>query len=266
MADNYLKELFIDEAKPALSRHGSGSGGGGAPVITDFSYFCCYNIRADVLSQFDTSKGEIFDSMFMGWSDYGGDEPIPTIDTSNGTDFSGMFSEGWSITVIPPINTSKGKDFKSMFRDCDQITEIPELDTSNGVYFSNMFNGCTSLVTIPKLDARSMDGYNILNMFAGCEALENLYLYNIKCPIDLTDCVSLSVDSLVHTAKELVRRDGSPKNFYIGRENEAKIANVYCKIVDFTTEKLDMVLCESTDEGAITLDNYLDLKGWRFTY
>ena len=48
----------------------------------------------------------------------------------------------------------------------------------------------------------------------------------------------------------------------IGSANLEKIAGLYCRITDDTHEKKPMELCESTDEGAMTLHNYASEKNW----
>jgi hypothetical protein len=71
----------------------------------------------------------------------------------------------------------------------------------------------------------------------------------------------LTVDSLVGIIQELVNVNAS-KTLTIGAANLAKLNGLYCKVIDDTTEKITMELCESTDEGAITLKEYAALKRW----
>ena len=49
----------------------------------------------------------------------------------------------------------------------------------------------------------------------------------------------------------------------MGGTNLAKIADLYCKVTDDANEKKPMELCESTDEGAMTLTAYAALKNWQ---
>ena len=177
-----------------------------------------------------------------------------------------MFYFCHEITTIPELDTSNGTDFSGMFRECKKITSIPELDTSKGTGFDDMFYQCYALVTIPKLDLNNASSGNTINIFHYCKALTNLTLYNIREDIQIGSGTSwghlLTVDSLVHTIKELCTVT-STKTLTMGATNLAKIADLYCKITDDTNEKLTMELCESTDEGAMTLADYASLKGWQ---
>lgn len=102
-------------------------------------------------------------------------------------------------------------------------------------------------------------------MFAGCKKLTNLDLRNIKLNLQIGSGTSwghlLTVDSLVNTIKELVTQT-SYKTLTMGPTNLGKIANLYCKITDDTDPKKTMELCESTEEGAMTLKQYAQLKKW----
>ena len=188
---------------------------------------------------------------------------IPEIDTSNGTTFMSMFCECQNLTTIPKIDTSIGTTCYYMFYKCQNLTTIPEIDTSNTTTFENMFYECQNLTTIPKLD--TSNGKSFVKMFYGCSELTNLSLYNIKKTIQIGSGTSwghlLTVDSLVHTIKELCTVSSS-QILTIGSANLGKITNLYCKITDDTTEKKEMELCESTDEGAITLFDYALSKNW----
>ena len=102
-------------------------------------------------------------------------------------------------------------------------------------------------------------------MFNGCANLTNLDLRNIKVSLQIGSGTSwghlLIVDSLVNTIKELVTQT-SYKTLTMGTANREKIANLYCKIIDNTDPKKTMELCESTEEGAMTLTDYAQLKKW----
>ena len=209
---------------------------------------------------FDIADAESFKNFYSSSS---GIVTIPELDTSKGVIFSRMFYDCVDLTSIPELDTSKGLDFNNMFSGCRSLTSIPELDTSKGLDFSSMFNSSSSLTSIPKLDIST--GTSFSTMFAGCTALTNLYLYNIRKAITIGYGTSfgtlLTVDSLVHTIKELCKVTSSTR-LTMGTVNKAKIASLYCKVIDDTTEKIDMELCESTDAGAITIEEYAALKGW----
>lgn len=261
-------------------------GGGEELVITDFSYFCYKGYRVNVIDKIDTSKGTKFNYMFYECSVTN----IPDFDTSSGTDFSYMFCQCTKLTSVPEIDTSNASYFSGMFVGCSSLTNIPELDFSKGTYFEslcsgcknltsfsvsgkfygrylrNMFSSCENLTTVSGLSLVSADqSSSLTGIFTNCYNLTNLYLYDIINTIQIGSGTSwghlLTVDSLVHTIKELRTRTSS-RILTIGSANLEKIANLYCRIIDDTSPKKTMELCESTDEGAMTLSDYASEKNW----
>ena len=214
------------------------------------------------IPELDTSNGTTFNAMFNNCKTL---TSIPELDTSNGTNFGYMFSDCSALTAIPELDTSNGTNFIGMFSGCSALTAIPELDTSNGTNFDYMFRNCSNLTKIPKLDVNKVTSFN--TTFDGCAALTDLYLYNIRKAITIGSGTSyghlLTVESLVHTIKELCKVTSST-TLSMGSANLAKIEGLYCRILDDTTEKIEMELCESTDEGAMTLAEYASEKNWTF--
>ena len=49
---------------------------------------------------------------------------------------------------VPALNTANGTNFSSMFQNCYSLQSVPALNTANGTNFSNMFTGCSSLQSI----------------------------------------------------------------------------------------------------------------------
>lgn len=88
-------------------------------LITDFSDFCSYAKRINLL---------------------------PYLDTSNGTSFSGMFSNCRYINYlhkdVSQLDTRKGTKFYRMFYDCESLLSIPQIDTINGTDLSYLFSNC----------------------------------------------------------------------------------------------------------------------------
>lgn len=229
----------------------------GEKFIEMFAFSTAYNSQPPL---FDTSKGITFYSMFYNCQRI---QSIPLYDTSNGIRFDDMFYGCQVLTTIPELNVSKGVSFDGTFNGCKALTTVPDLNTSNGEDFETMFYNCTSLVAIPKLDLTK--ARTVSYMFYNCSALANLYLYNIRKTIQIGSDTSwghlLTVDSLVHTIKELCTVTKS-QTLTIGPANLEKIAGLYCRITDDTNEKKPMELCESTDEGAMTLSDYASEKNW----
>lgn len=173
------------------------------------------------------------------------------------------------------LDTSSGTNFQSMFAGCDQAEDFGELsDTSKGIDFNSMFAGCNKLTTPPSLDVRNA---NIMqDMFYYCIKLTNLNIKNIKVTLRIGSGSSwghlLTVDSLVNTIYEC-RDTGSTKTLTVGSANLSKLADVYVKLIDITDEmrtnddlideKKPFEVCESTDEGAMLITDYVGLKNWK---
>ena len=163
----------------------------------------------------------------------------------------------WETTSI------KFNDCTELFKNGKRLEYLDKLDFSETTNMSSMFDGCSSLTTIPQMDTSNVT--NMGSMFRGCRNLTNLDLRNIKINLQIGSARSwghlLTVDSLVNTIKELVTQT-SYSTLTMGTANLTKIANLYCKIIDDTDPKKTMELCESTEEGAMTLTDYAQLKKW----
>ena len=121
---------------------------------------------------------------------------MPLVDTSNTTNFSGMFKYCYSLSDVPLLNTSKGTNFNQMFNECSALKNVPQFDTSRATNCSNMFNKCTSLESVPLFDTSSVTNFSyafgdckslktlpqlntsnataVQNMFGGCQALTSI--------------------------------------------------------------------------------------------
>lgn len=146
-------------------------------------------------------------------------------------------------------------------------------DTSSVTNMSYMFYNCSNLTTIPQLDTSSVTNMN--NMFYNCSKLTECYLKNIKANLQVGSGISyghlLTVDSLLFLIKEL-RNTGSAKTLTVGSANLTKLADIYVKTITITDEmraedshideKLPFEVCESTDEGAMLITNYVTQKNW----
>ena len=185
--------------------------------------------------------------------------------------YQGLYTKRFCGT----LDTSSGTNFQSMFASCNQTEDFGELsDTSKGINFNSMFCACHKLTTPPSLDVRNA---NVLSdMFWYCVKLTNLNIKNIKVTLQIGSGSSwghlLTVDSLVNTIYEC-RDTGSTKTLTVGSANLAKLANVYVKLIDITDEmraeddlideKKPFEVCESTDEGAMLITDYVGLKNWK---
>lgn len=174
-----------------------------------------------------------------------------------------MFYECTVLKQLPDQMRVIGHSMNSTFYGCKALEHIAIIGTSKADSHYQTFYSCAVLHTITGLDLNMATIQS--SMFSGCAALENLTLYNIRKSLTIGSGTSwghlLTVDSLVHTIKELCAVT-STQTLTMGSANTAKIADLYCKITDDTSEKKPMELCESSDEGAMTLTAYALYKGW----
>lgn len=146
------------------------------------------------------------------------------------------------------------------------------INTGNITQFVGTFYGCSALTTTPELDVRN--GTTFTNMFSGCTNLTDIRLRNIKANLTVSNAL-LTVDSLVHLIYELRKTNSTIKTLSMGSANLKKLANVYVKRITITDEmraeddlidqKLPFVVCESTDEGAMLITNYVLSKYWKLS-
>jgi hypothetical protein len=141
-----------------------------------------------------------------------------------------------------------------------------------------MFDGCSKLTSAGVIDMRNAKyqpgSPSVTKMFEGCTALTDVQLKNIYTyGVDLSPCINLSLDSIICALKELRLSNRSTFNsFRLGPTNLSKIDNIYVKLIDVTEEmraeddlideKLPCEVCESTDEGAMLITDYVAQKGW----
>ena len=184
-----------------------------------------------------------------------------------------MFYECSSLTTVPSFDTSNVTNMSSIFRNCSSLTTVPAFDTSNVTNMTNMFYNCSSLTTVPELDMFKVSSAS--TMFGGCASLTNCFLRNIKCNLTIGSGTTygrlLTLESLLFMIKELIDT-GSKKTFTVGTANLEKLANIYVKTVEITDEmrtedpnidlKLPFETCESTDEGAKLITEYVGDKHW----
>ena len=239
--------------------------------VTDMSSMFDHCSKLTTIPQLDTSKVTNMSYMF----DYCSELPtIPQLETSKVTNIAYMFDYCSKLTTIPHLDTSKVTSMNSMFTSCSELTTIPQLDTSKASTMSYMFRYCSKLTTI--------HGLNLISnrstvMFDGCKNLTNLTLKNINYSLRIGYGTSygtlLTNESLINTFKELWDLTGSTsQTLTLSTTSKENIANIYVKLIEVTDEmraedeyidnKKPCVVCESTDEGAMTLTEYATSKNW----
>ncbi|MBO5312477.1 MAG: BspA family leucine-rich repeat surface protein [Clostridia bacterium] len=197
--------------------------------------------------------------------------PIKYADTSNATDMEGMFKGCSSLIAMPSLNTQKVLKMANMFAGCTALTAVASYDTRNVTVFSNMFGSCSSLTQIPKLDLRS--AVSVSGMLGGCKALKTVDIVNIRVSLQVASGSSyghlITQDSLLHLIKEVIKGDSAIK-LTVGAANLNKLAGVYVRLVDVTNAmraqddlidlKYPFEVCQSTDTGAMSIEEYASMK------
>ena len=152
---DYIKEAVVNCDKAYFQRWEN---------VNKVSYYNC-NILGD---RFDTSSFTSLD--------------VRTVDTSNVTNMSYMFSRCLSLTSldVSNFNTSNVTNMGEMFLSCSGLTslDVSNFNTSKVTDMESMFNGCSGLTS---LDVSNFDTSNVTKMdrmFADCSSLTSLDLSN----------------------------------------------------------------------------------------
>lgn len=245
-----------------------------------FMFQSCNALTTIDLSNFNTSNVTNMSNMFYGCKALKTLD-LSNFDTSKVTNMSNMFHTNWKLEALnlSNFNTSKVTNMSSMFESCQRLInlDLSNFNTSLVSNFNKTFTECYKLTTIiGDLDliktttASSMLGY--------CRELTSVTLKNIKINLQIGSGTSyghlLTLESLLNTIKELWTNTSGTKTLTMGTANTAKLANVYVKLIDITDEmraedeyidnKAPFVVCESTDEGAMLITEYVtNVKKWQ---
>lgn len=240
----------------------------------DYMFDGCSLLESLDVSNFKTGNMTTLRNMFNGCSaleslDVSNFEIIPNANTSS------MFSGCKKLKTLIANVLKTGSSAGYMFYNNNVLQSIPELETSNASNFSWMFNNCNSLETIKTIDL--INATNVSAMFDFCKSLKNLTLKNIKISLILGNSTNfghlLTNESLINTIKELWDLTGqTSQKLTMSAVVKGNLNNIYVKLVDVTDEMLAQdqyagnkkpcVVCESTDEGAMTLTEYATSKNW----
>lgn len=240
-------------------------------------YYCLKLELIHGIENWDTSKVTNMSQMFNDCAViYSLD--ISHFNTEKVRDAGSMFANCKSLTSLNLPIFNKLTNINSMFFQCSAIQNIDlsNLNTASLVLVSQLFYKCENLVTIQgTLDLYSVT--NNSNMFYNTYVLTGVTLKNIRKSLQIGSGTSYGhlweLTYLINAIKELWDlSSGSQQTLTIGSANLEKIANTYVKLITPTAEqieadpyinnKLPCELCESTDEGAMTLTAYAGLKNW----
>ena len=173
------------------------------------------------------------------------------------------------------INTNS---LRYTFSGCNVLEYINLLNTQNVTDFTGCFHNNRKNETIKTLDLISATQVN--DIFADCRALTNLTLKNIKISLKIGSGTSwgqlLTNASLLNTAQELWDNTnnalGGARTLTMATTSKTNIQSIYVKLITPTAEqeaedpyinnKKPCVECASTDDGAMTLEEYIISKNW----
>ena len=157
------------------------------------------------------------------------------------------------------------------FRECKALPSIVLPNTLTRIDKS-IFYTCTGLETITCEKGFKPTTLNA-SAFTNIANLKNLTLRNVQTALTLSGSPLLTLESLLNTIQELWTTTSS-KTLTIGSTNIEKLTDVCVKLVDITDEmraddqyidnKAPFVQCESTDEGAMLVTEYVTtIKNWK---
>lgn len=172
--------------------------------------------------------------------------------------------------VVPDLDLPNVTDLENAFNGCTNLVTVGKLNTPALTSFTRAFSGCTSLSSIESIDLRnvangSRDGdYE----FTGCTSLTYVGLRNIQCGLNLSACTLLTTECLIRIIYETCKAPTLSRYMNLGTANKDKLADVYVRLITVTDamrEEDDLIdlkkpfeLCQSTDEGAMLILDYLD--------
>ena len=108
-------------------------------------------------------------------------ENLSNLNTSQATDFSGMFA-GMAIKNIDfsSWNVEKAQSFDSMFIGCSNLKEVvmDNLDLSKVTNFSDLFNNCSKLEKISLKNTRLNSVTSLTSTFSGLSSIKEIDFSN----------------------------------------------------------------------------------------
>ena len=182
---------------------------------------------------------------------------------------------GCSKLKTVDININNTISYSQLFRGCSALIEANLHNFKGG---SELFNGCGELVNVyGTINLLGVTASYILN---GCIKIQNITFKNIDKNLQIGNGTSygtlLTDETIINTFKELWDNInntlGGTRTLTLSTPSYARAEAIYVKLVEVTDEmraedeyidnKKPCVVCESTDEGAMTLKEYGLGKNW----
>lgn len=234
------------------------------------------------LKNFNTSNVTTIGGMFSGCSNLINLD-VSTFNTINLITIASAFNGCVKLTSLNLSNwvINKVSSMNATFKDCESLLYL-DLAGFNMSFTSNlnkMFSGCKKLETINGvIDGLRCNFASSLNdIFYNCMNLKNVTLKNIKVSIKIGHSGNygtlLTNESVINTIKELWDLTGSTsQTLTLSTDSKNNIANIYVKLITPTAEQIEAdpyierkkpcEVCESTDDGAMLITEYLISKNW----
>ena len=258
--------------------------------VTDTGYMFnnCTGLTSLDVSSFDTSNVTVMSGMFYGCENLQTLNLFP-LELKRGDKIDNMFQNCKNLTNIDLSNwtCTNWAGNSNIFMNCSSLVEIDlsPLKLENSKVFEGalaMFSGCTNLKKIKGVLNFYGQSYayntGAQNIFLNCVNLEEVTLMNIKQNLILGSGTSYGTKitnaTLINTIQQLWDYSGTSttKTLTLSTASKNNIANIYVKLIDVTEEMLaedqyagnkkPCVVCEPTDEGAMTLTEYATSKNW----
>lgn len=246
-------------------------------------YGCVYSSDDIQTFDLDTSSATSFQNMFTSSKFKYLD--LSNFKTSQVNNMQSMFTDSYSIVHlnISGWDTSSLTNMYYMFRACKfKILDLTGWDTSKVTKMDQLFASCDELETvIGTIDLISNKGITGNSFGGGCKKLKDMTLKNIcKTSLSMGDRTSfgtlLTDETIINTFKELWDNTdnvlGGTRTLTLSTPSNARTEAIYVKLIGITDEmraedeyidnKKPCVVCESTDEGAMTLKEYGISKNW----
>lgn len=245
----------------------------------DYAFMNCKNLTNLDLSNWNVNNVVRLMGIFEGCNALS-DLDLRGWDTSNVQYMANVF---YGCKVLKSIDlssfdTSNVTRMDTMFGNCKALTELnlSSFNTSKSTMFSYMFSTCEKLKTIlGTIDV--IKASNLNSMFNNCYELTTVTLKNIKKALTIGSGTSygtlLDDPTVINTAKELWDLTGATsQKLTVSTPTDAKFDTIYVKLITATDEmiandpninsKKPCEVCASTDEGAMTLREYIISKNW----
>ena len=203
-------------------------------------------------------------------------------DTKNVKSFNSAFEYNYILESISTLDLSSSTNGNNMFQADYALKEVHLKNTQNCPTFNYTFVRCYALETLETLDLYGCT--NNSGMLQYCTNLKNLTIKNIKINLTIGSGSSevnmyghlLTNASLLNTAQELWDNTnnalGGTRTLTMSTPSRTAIQSIYVKLIDvsddmrandqYVDNKKPCVECASTDDGAMTLQEYIISKNW----